>query len=133
MTVTDAHLADRLAAHSPLAVDDLSALWRDLATPAVAASVRSSLASLRRTNTAPTAAEAGLVVPPTRQELFTRARLQLIDATTADDPLTTGQRIENAVHLALPATATEPDNEAAEHHRPTSQPTDRSLIPGPEL
>ncbi|MGC4989897.1 hypothetical protein [Nocardia salmonicida] len=133
VTVTDAHLADRLAAHSPLAVDDLTALWRDLATPAVAASVRSSLASLRRTTSPPTAAEAGLVVPPTTQELLTRARQQLIDATTADDPSTTGHRIETAVHLALPATATEPDNETAEQHPPTSQPADRSLMPGADL
>ncbi|MEU4648665.1 MULTISPECIES: hypothetical protein [Nocardia] len=133
VTVTDAHLADRLATHSRLAVDDMSALWRDLATPAVAASVRSSLASLRRTTTPPTAAEPGLVMPPTTQELLTRAHQQLIDPTTADDPSTTGHRIENAVHLALPATATEPDNEAAEHHRPTSQPTERSLTPGTEL
>ncbi|MFI7531436.1 hypothetical protein [Nocardia salmonicida] len=133
VTVTDAHLADRLAAHSRVAVDDLSALWRDLATPAVAASVRSSLASLRRTTTPPTAPEAGLVVPPTTQELLTRARQQLINATTADAPSTTGHRIENAVHLALPATATEPDNEAAEHHQPTDQPPDRSRTPSHEL
>ncbi|MGS2811643.1 hypothetical protein [Nocardia sp. MW-W600-9] len=133
VTVTDAHLADRLAAHRPLAVDDLTALWRDVATPAVAASVRSSLASLRRTTTPPTAVEPGLVVPPTTQELLTRARQQLIDPITADDPSTTGHRIENAVHLALPATATEPDNESAEQHPPPSQPTDRSLIAGLEL
>ncbi|MFI1236832.1 hypothetical protein [Nocardia salmonicida] len=133
VTVTDAHLADRLAAHSRLAVDDLSALWRDLATPAVAASVRSSLASLRRSTRPPAGDEAGLLMPPTTQELLTRAHQQLIDATTADGPSTIGHRIENAVHLALPATATEPDNEAAEHHRPTSQPTDCSLIAGPDL
>ncbi|MFI1239873.1 hypothetical protein [Nocardia salmonicida] len=133
VTVTDAHLADRLAAHRPLAVDDLTALWRDLATPAVAASVRSSLASLRRTTRPPAGDEPGLLMPPTTQELLTRASHQLIDPTTADDPSIAGHRIETAVLLALPATPTEPDNEAAEQHRPTSHPADRSLIAGPEL
>lgn len=130
--VTDSRLGDRLAVHSQLAVDDLTALWRDLASPAVAASVRSSLASLRRTTTPPTGTEPGMVMPPLVQELITRAHLQLTDATTADDPPTTGQRIENAIHLALPVTATEPDHDAAEGHPPTGDTPDRSRTPGPE-
>ncbi|MEV0688286.1 hypothetical protein AB0I35_30955 [Nocardia sp. NPDC050378] len=130
-TVTDAHLAERLATHQQLAVDDLTALWRDLATPAVAASVRSSLASLRRTTTPPAGAEPGLPMPPTVQELITRTHLQLNEMTAADDPSSAGQKIEIAVHLALPSTATAPDNHAAD--RPIGPPTDRSLMPGPEL
>ncbi|GEM29056.1 hypothetical protein NN3_00630 [Nocardia neocaledoniensis NBRC 108232] len=129
-TVTDAHLAERLATHHRLAVDDLTALWRDLATPAIAASVRSSLASLRRTTTPPVSADPGLPMPPTVEELITRTHLQLINMTAADEAFTDGQRIETAVQLALPPTATEPDQ-----HKPetTAGPSlDRPLTPGPE-
>ncbi|MGW5456774.1 hypothetical protein [Nocardia sp. NPDC003979] len=128
-TVTDARLAERLATHHRLAVDDLTALWRDLATPAIAASVRSSLASLRRTTTPPAGTEPGLPMPPTVEELITRTRLQLGDATPAD-PSTDGQRIETAVQLALPPTATEPDHHTAD--ATAGPPPDRPLTPGPE-
>ncbi|WP_280222097.1 hypothetical protein [Nocardia neocaledoniensis] len=129
-TVTDAHLSERLATHHRLAVDDLTALWRDLATPAIAASVRSSLASLRRTTTPP-AGDTGLPMPPKVEELITRAHLQLAGATPFGDPSTDGQRIETAVQLALPPTATEPDH----HHNAETTagpPPGRPLTPGPE-
>ncbi|MBF6212179.1 hypothetical protein IU487_14170 [Nocardia puris] len=129
-TVTDAQLAERLAAHHQLAADDLTARWRDLATPATAASVRSSLASLRRTTTPPAGAEPGLPMPPTVEELLTRTRLHLADATPPDAASTDGQRIETAVHLALPPTPTEPDRHGAD--TPAGPRPDRPLAPGPE-
>ncbi|MFF0546608.1 MULTISPECIES: hypothetical protein [Nocardia] len=129
-TVTDAHLSERLATHHRLAVDDLTALWRDLATPAIAASVRSSLASLRRTTTPPAGTDPGLPMPPTVEELITRTHLQLAGATPFDDPSTDGQRIETAVQLALPPTTTEPDHHNAE--TTAGPPQDRPLTPGPE-
>ncbi|UGT54998.1 hypothetical protein [Nocardia asteroides] len=129
-TVTDAHLSERLATHHRLAVDDLTALWRDLASPAVAASVRSSLASLRRTTTPPAGAEPGLPMPPTVEELLTRTQLQLADLNPADDGSTSGQQIEAAVHLAVSPTATEPDTHAAD--RASGQAPSRSFLPEPE-
>ncbi|MEV0336931.1 hypothetical protein [Nocardia sp. NPDC050717] len=129
-TVTDAHLAERLANRQQLAVDDLTALWRDLATPAIAASVRSSLASLRRTTGPPVSADNGLPMPPTVEELITRTHLQLTNMTPADGAFTDGQRIEIAVQLALPPTAPEPDHHNAE--TTAGPPPDGPLTPGPE-
>ncbi|MFD4433948.1 hypothetical protein, partial [Nocardia sp. NPDC058497] len=106
-TVTDANLANRVHAHSHLAVDDLTALWRDLGTPAIAASVRSSLASLRRTTTASVELD---MEPATTQDLLTRAREQLAVDPAPGSERGQGQVIDAAVQAALPVAAFEPDS-----------------------
>lgn len=128
-TVTDANLADRVRAHSHLAVDDLTALWRDLGAPAIAASVRSSLASLRRTTTA--GVESGME-PATTQDLLTRARDQLAVDPAQGPERGEGQVIDSAVQAALPIAAFEPDSSQDQIVNRTGIGPQQHLTPGQE-
>ncbi|MEU3010111.1 hypothetical protein [Nocardia asteroides] len=106
-TVTDAVLAERVHAHRHLAAEDLTALWRDLGTPAVAASVRSSLSSMRRAAAASSELD---MAPATTQELLARARQQLGRPTTPQAAAEAGRVIDAAVDAAMPSAAFEPDD-----------------------
>ncbi|MFI8974179.1 hypothetical protein ACIGO9_14930 [Nocardia asteroides] len=132
MSVTDTQVAECVDARSQLAVEDLTAVWRDFGSPAIAASVRSSLASLRRDAAAGQGAGPGSVVPPTTQERIIRARSHLPPLSTAHDEPSGGEAIERAVHAALSAAEFEPDPDTGGDLQPDASSTHRSATLGPE-
>ncbi|MGV9822958.1 hypothetical protein [Nocardia xishanensis] len=100
-TVSDEHLKQRVEHYLHYPLGDLNAPWRSHATPAIAASVRRSLASLRRgqRGTAPPGTEPSTAQPVAANELIERARNLLPNAGI--DPADTGQAIEAAITAAL--------------------------------
>ncbi|MFE7718589.1 hypothetical protein ACFU44_06055 [Nocardia rhizosphaerihabitans] len=125
-TVIDAVLAEGVNAHRRLAVDDLTAVWRDLGTPAVAASVRSSLSSLRRTTTASSELD---MAPATTQDLLTRARQQLGTGTTPRAASEDGRVIDALVNAAMPTAAFEPEALDNQERRSIDEPPGRHSTP----
>src|SRR5690606_3798970 len=69
-TVKDGALAEHVQTRVHLPGEELTALWRDLATPAIAASVRSSIPHRRPADTAADP----VTQPPAIRELLDRAR-----------------------------------------------------------
>lgn len=125
-TVTDAVLAERVQDHRHLAVEDLTAVWRDHGTPAVAASVRSSLSSLRRT----TAASSELdMAPATTQDLLTRARQQLGTGTTPRAASEDGRVIDALVDAAMPTADFDPEAFDDQERRSIDEPPGRHPTP----
>lgn len=125
-TVTDAVLAERVQAHRHLAVEDLTALWRDLGTPAVAASVRSSLSSLRRTTTASSELD---MAPATTQDLLARARQQLGTGTAPRAASEEGEVIDAAVDAAMPMASFELEDLDDQERRSIDEPPGRHPTP----
>ncbi|GGN66043.1 hypothetical protein [Nocardia rhizosphaerihabitans] len=125
-TVTGAILTERVHSHRHLAVEDMTALWRDHGTPAVAASVRSSLSSLRRTTTASSELD---MAPATTQDLLTRARQQLGTGTTPRAASEEGRVIDALVDAATPTAAFEPDALDDQEHRSIDEPPGRHPTP----
>lgn len=111
-TVNDGALAEHVHAHIHLPSEELTTRWRDLATPATAASVRSSIPHRRPADTAADPA----TQPPAIRELLDRARTHLpnVPAGTTRD----GYSIEAAVHAALHLEAHEPEHTATDPDLP---------------
>ncbi|WP_435592150.1 hypothetical protein [Nocardia sp. bgisy118] len=101
-TITDEHLQQRTEQYLHYGLDELNAEWRNHASPAVAASVRRSLSSLRRdartTSSSTSELDADLSKPA---ELRSRARAVLGEAV-AMDQAESGQATEAAIAAALP-------------------------------
>ncbi|WP_433194551.1 hypothetical protein ACQP1G_38260 [Nocardia sp. CA-107356] len=97
------YLDRRVQTYEHYSLDDLNAAWRTYTTPTIAATVRRSLKSLRRTDrdTDTSAAEADQ--PPTPQALIDRARHSLDTAATTDSD--TGTDIESVITIAIPGNA----------------------------
>ncbi|MFD5179415.1 hypothetical protein ACFWM1_26650 [Nocardia sp. NPDC058379] len=126
-TITDAVLAERVHAYRHLAAEDLTALWRDLGTPAVAASVRSSLSSLRRTAAASSELD---LAPATTQDLVARARQQLGTQAAPRMASEEGEAIDAAVDAAMPMSSFEPGD--LYHQAPGSTDDRPGQYPTPE-
>ncbi|WP_329410747.1 hypothetical protein OG563_00280 [Nocardia vinacea] len=96
------YLDRRVQTYRHYSLDDLNAAWRTYTTPTIAATVRRSLKSLRRTDrgtdTPATAAEQ----PPTSQALIDRARHSL--DTAANNDSDTGLEIDSVITVAIPET-----------------------------
>ncbi|MEV6362149.1 hypothetical protein [Nocardia asteroides] len=132
MSVTDTHVAECVTARGQLAVEDLTAVWRDLGSPAIAASVRSSLASLRRDAVGDQVADPGSVHPPTTQERIVRARSHLPPLAIEKQEPSGGVGIERAVNAALPTSDFEPDPDIGGVLQPYASQTHRSAARGQE-
>ncbi|WP_433620928.1 hypothetical protein [Nocardia sp. CA-120079] len=96
------HLDRRVHAYQHYSVDDLDAAWRTYTTSAIAATVRRSLKSLRRTDRGTDTPAAEAEQPPTPQALIDRARHSLDTATTNDSDI--GTDIESVITAAMPGT-----------------------------
>ncbi|MFD4432153.1 hypothetical protein [Nocardia sp. NPDC058497] len=129
-TITDTDLAARvrhLLAQHP---DDIEVRWRDFTTPRIAASVRSSLASLRRHTDTAVLPEPETADPA---DLITRARTATNTAvgTPSASP---GAAIDRAVTAALPDPATPQDNfESISEFVPVEEELFATRPPGPAL
>ncbi|MGW5440560.1 hypothetical protein [Nocardia asteroides] len=98
-TITDTDLAHRVRNLLEQRPDDIEVRWRDFTTPQIAASVRSSLASLRRhTDTTTTLSRPGAADPV---DLISRARAAMNIAVEASGA-SPGAAIDRAVASALP-------------------------------
>ncbi|MEU2258119.1 hypothetical protein ABZ540_33655 [Nocardia xishanensis] len=103
-TITDEQLQQRTEQYLHYGLDELNAEWRSHANPAVAASVRRSLSSLRRetrTIATPSTPELDADLPKPAQ-LTDRARAALGE-TVAADHTDTGTATEAAIAAAMPA------------------------------
>ncbi|WP_068056358.1 hypothetical protein [Nocardia xishanensis] len=102
-TITDEHVRQRTEHYLHYGLDELNAEWRNHASPAVAASVRRSLSSLRRdarTTTTPSNPDLDADLPKPA-ELRDRARAVLGEAVAADHA-ESGHATEAAIAAAMP-------------------------------
>ncbi|MEV6338753.1 hypothetical protein AB0M12_29025 [Nocardia vinacea] len=97
------HLDRRVQNYRHYSIDDLDAAWRTYTTSTIAATVRRSLKSLRRTDRGTDTPAAEAEQPPTPQALIDRARHSLDTAATNDSD--TGTEIESVITVAIPGTA----------------------------
>ncbi|WP_043661463.1 hypothetical protein [Nocardia thailandica] len=98
-TITDADLAQRVQALSVQNPDDVEVRWRDYTSPHIAASVRSSLANLRRTANASCRLPEPTPFDPATLLRRAQEALALLSPTSGTAP---GAEIEHAVVAALP-------------------------------
>ncbi|MFI6779215.1 hypothetical protein [Nocardia sp. NPDC050412] len=98
------YLDRRVQTYRHYSLDDLNVAWRTYTAPAIAASVRRSLKSLRRADrgTETAAADPDAEQPPTPQALIERARQSLYAA--ANNHSDTGTEIESVITVAIPET-----------------------------
>ncbi|MFX0578782.1 hypothetical protein [Nocardia nepalensis] len=106
------YLDRRVQTYQHYSLDDINAAWRTYTTPAIAATVRRSLKSLRRTNRDTDTPAADAEQPPTPQALIDRARHSLDTAATNDTDSDTGTDIESVITVAIPGTTSEWDASA---------------------
>ncbi|WP_327100308.1 hypothetical protein OIE68_16960 [Nocardia vinacea] len=97
------YLDRRVQTYRHYSLDDLNAAWRTYTAPAIAASVRRSLKSLRSTDRGTDTPAGDTEQPPTPQALIDRARHSLDAAATNDTD--TGTEIESVITVAIPGTA----------------------------
>lgn len=97
------YLDRRVQTYRRYSLDDLDAAWRTYTTPTIAATVRRSLKSLRRTDRGTHTPAAEAEQPPTPQALIDRARHSLDTAATTDSD--TGTDIDSVITAAIPVTA----------------------------